>query len=706
MKSDRPATVRTEDGATRGAKNLPAMIHSHRLTLAALACCGLAAPSVHAQSTWHVDDDALGPGTGVPGDPYPSIQAALDAAATQDGDTILVADGVYAPIDFVGKSVAIVAAPGGTVAVDATGLGVPCVVARTGEGAGTRLEGVTLRNGVGLPTPAGASGGGVHLDGATLMLDRCTIDACSGPTLGGGIAAQNGAVLEVVDSTISLCLAASGGGIAVVDSTVTLIGSDVSRNNFSSHADFGGGLFARASQVWVEDCVFDRNRAFRGAGVGVELCLPTFQRCEFRGHTAVLGCLHGAAIAGSGLVQECTFVGNRAQFGGALYGALQVEDSLFDDNGFDQFEASFGGAFHSGGQPGASALRCVFRGNFAFGQGGATHGVALVECEVTENRNFGYSSAQISARGGGVYGGSAVDTLFVGNEVFEQALPFLMEEGGGAYGAALLRCTLRGNLATFGGAAASSTIDRCTIVANEARQLAGGVHGAGTIVSSIVRDNLQGELGGAGGTSPIVSYSNILGGAPGPGNFDLDPRFFGPLAHDYHLAPGSPCVDAGDPSAFDPDGSRADVGAYPFDPQYVGAPSAYCTAKVTSIGCVPRIGASGVPSLTGVGFDVHVDEVLSGTIGLVFWSRDPAAFAYAGGTLCLSPPFVRTPPLVATTGGPCDGRLARTFTAQDLAAAGLLPGDRMHLQWFFRDASHPDGTGLGLSDALEATIVP
>jgi len=36
---------------------------------------------------------------------------------------------------------------------------------------------------------------------------------------------------------------------------------------------------------------------------------------------------------------------------------------------------------------------------------------------------------------------------------------------------------------------------------------------------------------------------------------------------DYHLLPGSPCIDAGDPeSALDPDGTRADIGALYFHP--------------------------------------------------------------------------------------------------------------------------------------------
>ena len=56
--------------------------------------------------------------------------------------------------------------------------------------------------------------------------------------------------------------------------------------------------------------------------------------------------------------------------------------------------------------------------------------------------------------------------------------------------------------------------------------------------------------------------SNVI---PGVHDLSTDPLFVDPANGDYHLQPSSPCIDAGDPSAIfnDPDGSRADIGAYP-----------------------------------------------------------------------------------------------------------------------------------------------
>lgn len=71
-----------------------------------------------------------------------------------------------------------------------------------------------------------------------------------------------------------------------------------------------------------------------------------------------------------------------------------------------------------------------------------------------------------------------------------------------------------------------------------------------------------------------ISYNDVwgnrdgdyLGCGPGYGDISDDPFFVGGLPFDYHLTAESPCIDAGDPdSPPDPDGTRADMGAYPYD---------------------------------------------------------------------------------------------------------------------------------------------
>ena len=70
-------------------------------------------------------------------------------------------------------------------------------------------------------------------------------------------------------------------------------------------------------------------------------------------------------------------------------------------------------------------------------------------------------------------------------------------------------------------------------------------------------------------------YSNIQNGWPGTGNIDADPLFTDPANGDYSLswtnfpmadATKSPCIDSGNPaSPLDPDGTPADMGAFPFN---------------------------------------------------------------------------------------------------------------------------------------------
>ncbi|MCP4581946.1 MAG: T9SS type A sorting domain-containing protein [candidate division Zixibacteria bacterium] len=65
-----------------------------------------------------------------------------------------------------------------------------------------------------------------------------------------------------------------------------------------------------------------------------------------------------------------------------------------------------------------------------------------------------------------------------------------------------------------------------------------------------------------------ITYCNIQGGWNGEGNIDSDPLFVDIESAEFHLLPGSPCIDAGDPdSPYDPDNTIADIGAFYFEQQ-------------------------------------------------------------------------------------------------------------------------------------------
>jgi parallel beta-helix repeat protein len=136
---------------------------------------------------------------------------------------------------------------------------------------------------------------------------------------------------------------------------------------------------------------------------------------------------------------------------------------------------------------------------------------------------------------------------------------------------------------------ASATIQNNTVANNK-------LSGGGTMVYSIyVTGNADGATGvlnniafnnnvgiSIGTTLGVISgyncsfgnsYRNFDGAAASATDFSNDPNFRGAAANDYRLSASSPCIDAGDPSGpLDPDGTRADIGAYYF-PSVISIPA-------------------------------------------------------------------------------------------------------------------------------------
>jgi len=109
---------------------------------------------------------------------------------------------------------------------------------------------------------------------------------------------------------------------------------------------------------------------------------------------------------------------------------------------------------------------------------------------------------------------------------------------------------------------AVTSIDRSTLVdnVNGVRLMSSG--GGMTVTSSIIRGTSD-SIYADNPTDMVISYSNVGEVWAGTGNIDTDPLFVDQAAHDYHLQPSSPSIDAGDPAApADPDGSTIDQGYY------------------------------------------------------------------------------------------------------------------------------------------------
>ena len=127
------------------------------------------------------------------------------------------------------------------------------------------------------------------------------------------------------------------------------------------------------------------------------------------------------------------------------------------------------------------------------------------------------------------------------------------------------------------------------------------------------------------------------------------------------------------------------------------APSNYGTGKLTSIGSLPTISATGTPRLSWNDFNLHVNGALPGTFGLVMHGTTQVALPWMGGTLLASGVITRLS--VQALDATAHGRWSFPID-------GSLVGNQLYFQGWFRDATHPDGTGVGMTNALAVTFCP
>jgi hypothetical protein len=279
--------------------------------------------------------------------------------------------------------------------------------------------------------------------------------------------------------------------------TVNIEGLTISNGN----ADIGGGILNDQATLTLTNCSVVNNVASEGGG-GI-----------------------GDAFAGGSLtIINCTISGNSAV-------------APFP------FTIGYGGGISGGG----TITNSTITGNYSGSVGGGIAFVGTISnCTISYN-GAGGGKNNIPGLGGGISGGGTISNCTIsGNSVFGSSLkgPGL---GGGIYagGGTISNCTISGNTIKFYGNG-------------------GGICNNGTLeIGNTILNRTVGEnIFNNGGTITSVGYnlSNDDGGGylNGPGDqINTDP-LLGPLQDNggptftYALLPGSPAIDAGDPSFTPP----------------------------------------------------------------------------------------------------------------------------------------------------------
>ncbi|MBI5435310.1 MAG: hypothetical protein HZA52_20925 [Planctomycetes bacterium] len=121
-------------------------------------------------------------------------------------------------------------------------------------------------------------------------------------------------------------------------------------------------------------------------------------------------------------------------------------------------------------------------------------------------------------------------------------------------------------------------------------------------------------------------------------------------------------------------------------------PLEYCVGKTTSLGQVPDLSAHGFSNVSANQFELRVKNGVPNKTGVVFWGTQQNNAPFLGGTLCVKLPIVRLPVVTLDANG---------AVTVPLPLDPTMVGAKRDFQFWFRDPSHPDGTGVGLSDAVE-----
>jgi parallel beta-helix repeat protein len=293
----------------------------------------------------------------------------------------------------------------------------------------------------------------------------------------------------------------------------------------NKNIDFKGKLLTLRSESGPEACIIDCENNGRGfyfhSGETADSRLEGFTICN--GGTGIW------CDGSSPTITNCILTDNSGRYDGGIFcdnnSNPVISDCAFIGN-YGLF--SSGVRCHHNSSP--TITNCIFT---------ACSDGAAIFCEYRSNSNPAISNCRFYAN----------------------HLACAITVQGGCDGTVISNCIISGNdsigIICSGSRTTPSnpTITNCDIIGNLGKGIYCEESSSPKITNCIVWANAQQVYGG----NPSVSYCNIQGGWPGEGNIDTDPCFVDLQNDDYHLLPGSPCIDTGDPNyAAEPDETDLD----------------------------------------------------------------------------------------------------------------------------------------------------
>lgn len=456
-------------------------------------------------------------------------------------------------------------------------------------------------------------GGAIYCDGASPMIEFCTITGNTAPQKGGAIYCTGVSCSPTIygNSIIDNLSPFAGGGIDCEESSSPIIEANVISGNsarygagihctggsnpsilnntinanFSTYTDWGGGggISCGAGSALVRGNTVTANVGLFGGGIACYSNQSTVEDNTVSSNSALWGGGIAVYTNSSSVIRGNTIADNYALYeGGGICSGSSSPDltgNTISGNSADRYG---GGIFTTDGSP-------QVRGN-AISSNSAVWGGGIA-CEassatIIEDTTLTSNSA---AYGGGIFCHGAWPTirsnLIIGNEASGDGGGVSCYQDAAGHSPIIFNNLIVDNLAYVEGGGvfaddSSPRMNNNTIVYNTGYGGGDGIYNYGlpgpTIFDCIIWDNASESLHGC----PNVTYSCIEGGDAGVGNIQSHPLFDGPCEC-YYLKATSPCIDKGSQSAENagmakrttqldntPDTGQVDMGYhYPIPPE-------------------------------------------------------------------------------------------------------------------------------------------